>query len=60
MLLNSFSHIAFGVFDSFPVAAAARQCRAIGKVAIILSFFLNDNLERIKFHRPHFAMVEFG
>ena len=50
MLLNSFSHIALGIFDSFPITQAAGQSGAIGQVPLILSFFLNHDLKRIIFH----------
>ena len=50
MLLNSFSHIEFGILDGFPIAQATRQSGTIGHVPFILGFFLNHDLERIMIH----------
>ena len=54
MLLNSFSHIALRIFDSFPIAVATGQGGTIGHVPVVLSFFLYHDLDRIVFHRPPF------
>jgi hypothetical protein len=54
MLLNSFSHIALGFFDSLSIAIATWQAGAIGHIALVLGLFLNDEFKRIKFHNsPH-------
>ena len=52
MLLNSFSHIALGILDGFPIAQATGQSGTISQVPIVLGFFLNHDLERIKLHKP--------
>jgi hypothetical protein len=50
MLLNSFTHIALGILDRFPIAQATGQGGTIGHIPVVFSFFLNDDLKRVIFH----------
>jgi hypothetical protein len=52
VLLNSFSNVALGVFDGFPITIATGQGGAIGHIPVVLGFLFNHNLERIVFHGP--------
>lgn len=50
MLLNSLANILLGLLDSFPVAEAARQGRAVGEIPDILCFFFDDDFEGVVGH----------
>jgi len=51
MLLDRTSHVALRIVNSSSVAEAAEQARSVGKIAFVLGFFPNENLDLVFFHK---------
>ncbi len=45
MLLDGLADVLLGIFDGLPVAVTTWQGRAIGHIALVFGFFLNDNIK---------------